>query len=128
MIFCRKHTRYIILFFLLCFCGCASVQDRMKQVDQGGIERTYAYPYKKVFYACEDVLPRMNWHITESDQANGYIFAIPNSEASISSAGIRIKSINENRTSIKMLEFHSLAKNAYKDFFDNLDTLLTRDQ
>jgi len=128
MILSRKLTRYIILLFLLCFCGCASVNDRIKQVERIGVEKIYDYPYKAVFYACEDAMPRMSWTILESNFDKGYVFAGATGEYDISSAGIRITAIEENKTLVKILEFHSIVKTTYRIFFDHVDALLTRDQ
>jgi len=100
----------------------------MNQVEQAGIERIYNYSYNKVFYACEDSIPRMFWIIRESNFDEGYIFIQPE-EAPLTNAGIKIKKIDNNKTLIKILEFHSLAKKGfYRDFFSRLDALLNRKQ
>jgi hypothetical protein len=120
--------RYLILLFCILSCSCASVNTRIEQVEQGGIEKNYDYPYDKVFYAAEDAIPRMNWMIQESNFNEGYIFARRNDANAIQTAGIKIKKIDDNKTLIKVLEFHCVVKWFYADFFRNLDTLLSRNK
>ncbi len=119
----KSLLNLLLLFLVILLSGCATVQDRITQVEQHGIEKIYNYPYKKVFYACEDVAIRTNWTIQESNFDQGYIYLI-----SVFNAAIKIKKIDDNKTLIKILEFHSLVKkDFYKDFFQRLNDLLNRE-
>jgi hypothetical protein len=126
---------FVLLLLCLGLCGCASVKDRITLAEDSGIERTYDYPYKKVFYACEDTIPRIylqgRWVMLESNFDDGYIYIVERDtifSLTLSSAAIKIKKIDDNKTLIKILQFQAPRKKVfYKDFFDNLDALLRRE-
>ncbi|HOX55210.1 MAG TPA: hypothetical protein PLC32_07185 [Candidatus Omnitrophota bacterium] len=123
----NNSVLYLLLFLILLISGCATVQDRIAQVEQRGIEKTYDCTYDKVFYACEDVFPRMNWAIEKSNFEEGYISSLTNQFFQFDYALVKITKIDKNKTLVKILGFGTPTKrNIYKAFFYHLDTLLSR--
>jgi hypothetical protein len=132
-----KTLHFLIVCSVLLLSGYATVQDKINMTEQLGVERVYDYPYNKVFYACEDALPRINWEITESNYTDGYIYSKiewqcgylkGNGSRSLVAAGIKIRKIDDRRTAVKVLKFNSINKQYfYEDFFHSLDNFLNRE-
>lgn len=108
------------------------MQDITNQIEQRGIEKTYDYPYNKVFRACEDATLRMAWQIQESNFEEGYIHIIHKVLLSTIESGIKVKKLNNNKTTVKILYFGSPFQKVQEDFskgfFSRLDALLNRDR
>ncbi len=125
--------RFLLLFAILLLAVpllsgcCATMQEKISKVEQRGIEKTYNYPYDKIFYACEDVFPRMNWAIEKSNFDEGYISSFTNQFFQFDYAWVKITKIDKNKTLVKILGFGTPVKGGlYRDFFYHLDTLLSR--
>lgn len=121
-----------IILSILLLTGCATVQDRINKTEQIGIEKIYAYPYNKVFHACEDASVQSGWMIQESNYDKGYMYLTHILLFSRFNNGIKIKEIDSSKTIVKFLSFNSPFQRVQKQdalhFFTRLDNLLNRDQ
>ena len=118
-------TIFFLVIILLFGCSTLPLEKSIEITRQSGVEKTFDYPYKKVFYAAEDAIKSFGvvypWEIKESDFDKGYIHA----DYSYRPAIIIVEKIDENKTMVKVQKFGVLCFD-YQKFFKEVERYASR--
>jgi len=113
--------------------GCVSMQERFIITEKEGKEKIFDFPYKKVFYACEDALARGHFfyseerpHLSGIDVERGQIWAHLAYPLEYVYITIVVKKIDDSQTLVKIREFHMPTQTFYGGFFADVERLLNR--
>jgi len=130
--------RILIILLMCCvLCGCASMglpptnELIQRTNDDVGAVKTFNYPYKAVFFACEDAMSNCSAHpylISESSVEEGYILASRRGEPVMcGSVMVLIEKIDSGDTMVKIRGFRDVRWQAfYKQFFKRVEINLER--
>jgi hypothetical protein len=116
----------ILLFFALLVSGCASASVLI--AGSGGLEREYAYPYKKVFYsadvAANGIGEFVQFYTKETNFDKGFISL--NGGAPAVRVVVNVEKIDDNKTVVRIKKYSkSAAEYLGANFFQNLERLLS---
>ena len=120
----RKLLYLLVLIMTISGCSTLSASKRFDITKKSGVEHVFNYPFKKVFYACEDALVLLTpaWPIIEeSNFEEGYISA----DFIYCPLIVIVERIGEDKTLVKMQKFGLTYLN-YQRYFKEVERLARR--
>lgn len=125
----KKILLFELFSIILIGCATLSTSKMIETTKTEGIKHIFNHPYKKVFYACEDVLtergggPWGTWKIKESNIESGIIrgeWALGRKMI------ILVKKLEDEKILVKMQKF-GVVFGSYVNFFEEVERLARRD-